>query len=79
MGHAPFVYGWCHEVFVKYIALKELPHGQQPGDVFDVSEAIGHIFVLVGAARLADPADLEPSRVPRRRYQRRDLESSTTA
>ncbi len=60
---------------MKFIALKELPSGQQPGAVFDATEAEGHVLILVGAARLADadPPAIEPPTRSRRTYQRRDL------
>lgn len=54
---------------MKFVALKELPQGQQPGEVFDATEDQGRVLILVGAARKAD--EQEPA--PRRRYQRRDL------
>ncbi len=64
---------------MKYVVLKALPQGQQPGDEVDLPEAVGNVFVLAGAARPADP---EPEAVAptsssssRRRYQRRDLEA----
>jgi len=58
---------------VKYVALKALPDGQHPGDVFEIAEAIGQIFVLIGAARLADEDEQSTRKPARRRYQRRDL------
>jgi len=33
---------------LKYIALKALPHGQQPGELFEESEAIGDVLIRVG-------------------------------
>ncbi len=57
---------------MKFIALKELPQGQQPGDEFDTTEAMGNVLVLVGAAKRAD-ADDSP-----RRYRRRDLQAQST-
>jgi hypothetical protein len=59
---------------MKYIALKVLPHGQQPGELFEESEAIGNVLITVGAARLATEDEI-PSEKPssRRRYSRRDL------
>jgi hypothetical protein len=59
---------------MKFVALKELPQGQQPGDVFEAPEAQGDVLVMVGAARrVADDEPDEPK--PRRRYARRDLEA----
>lgn len=63
---------------MKYVALKALPHGQQPGDVFEESTAIGEVLILVGAARKAEPDEDVPQKTPStsrapRRYQRRDL------
>ncbi len=56
---------------MKFVALKELPQGQQPGDVFEATEAQGNVLVSVGAARVAEPGET-PER-PRRKYTRRDL------
>jgi hypothetical protein len=61
---------------MKFVALKELPQGQQPGEVFDAPEAQGDVLVLVGAARKADddaPVESPDDPKPRRRYTRRDL------
>lgn len=74
---------------MKFVALKELPQGTQPGEVFDVNEDIGNVFILVGAARKATRADASSEPVPARtaepedtshrpssrRYQRRDLQA----
>jgi len=58
---------------MKFIALTELPQGQQPGEMFEATEDAGNVLILVGAARKADDdTETEPPR-PRRRYQRRDL------
>jgi len=58
---------------MKYIALKELPQGQQPGEEFETTEAMGDVLILVGAAKLADDPDEKPR--SRRGYQRRDLQA----
>ncbi len=61
---------------MKFIAIKELPSGQQPGDAFEATEAEGDVLILVGAARTADadpPATEPATRSSRRTYQRRDL------
>ncbi len=55
---------------MQFIALQELAQGQQPGEVFDTTEAMGAVLVLVGAARPVDP---EPAPVTRGRYRRADL------
>jgi len=55
---------------MKYIALKELPQGQQPGEEFETTEAMGDVLILIGAAKLAD--DDKGSR--RGGYRRRDLQ-----
>ncbi len=57
-----------------FIALKELPQGQQPGELFETTEAMGNALILVGAARVATEDDHKPS--PSRRYRRRDLEAA---
>ena len=59
---------------MKFVALKELPQGQQPGDVFDTTEDIGRVLVSVGAARLAEDKDATTAK---RRYTRRDLTAET--
>ena len=56
---------------MKFVALKELPQGQQPGDVFEATEDAGNVLIAVGAARrLPDDEDK-----PKRRYHRKDLEA----
>jgi len=72
---------------MKYIALKELPQGQQPGDEFETSEAMGERLVMVGAARrkgepvssgAAHTAETHPApTTSRRRYHRTDLEAES--
>jgi hypothetical protein len=58
---------------MKFVALKELPQGQQPGDVFEATEAQGNVLILVGAAKLAKGDETpEPTR---RTYRRRDLKA----
>ncbi len=61
---------------MKYVALKVLPHGQQPGDVFEESEAVGNVFILVGAARKAEEDETVPVKLSRGRYRRRDLRAA---
>ena len=58
---------------MKFIALKELPQGQQPGEEFDTTEAMGNVLILVGAAKRADDTE-----TPRRQYRRRDLQAEQT-
>jgi hypothetical protein len=66
---------------MKFVVLKELPQGQQPGDVIDVDEAVGDVLLLVGAARKPEPDEaaaddpVTPAVIPisRRSYRRRDL------
>jgi len=53
---------------VKYIAIKELPRGTQPGEEFEANEAEGDVLMLVGAAK---PVEETPTRRPR--YHRRDM------
>ncbi len=55
---------------MKFVALKELPQGQQPGDVFDATEDAGDVLIAVGAARRLPDDDK-----PKRRYHRKDLEA----
>ncbi len=59
---------------MQFIALKELPQGTQPGDVFEASVEEGDVLILVGAAKKAElePAPEAPTS-RRRTYQRRDL------
>jgi hypothetical protein len=55
----------------KYVVLKVLPQGQRPGELVDLHEDAGRVFLAVDAVRLADDDEAAPK--PRRRYQRRDL------
>jgi hypothetical protein len=62
---------------MKFIALKELPQGQQPGEVFETTEAMGDVLVSVGAAKRVEEEESSPPVAPaRRRYQRRDMEAA---
>jgi len=56
---------------MKFVALKELPQGQQPGDIFEATEAEGEALGLVEAARPATPAEIKKE--SKREYQRRDM------
>jgi len=57
---------------MRFIALKELPQGQQPGEEFDATEDAGAVLILVGAARKADETT-DDVKSPRGRYRRTDL------
>lgn len=57
---------------MKFIALKELPQGQQPGDEFEANKDEGNVLILVGAAVRADS---DEGREARRRYRRRDMQA----
>lgn len=61
---------------MKLVALKELPHGQQPGDLFEENDAIGNVLILALAARKATEDDLASER-PRRGYRRRDMRAQS--
>jgi hypothetical protein len=56
-----------------FVALTELPQGQQPGDVIDVHEDVGHVLITVGAARVATDDEIKKAQRRPRRYQRRDM------
>lgn len=62
---------------MKFIALKECPQGQQPGDVFEATEDAGNVLVMVGAAKVYE----EPAEKPVRggRYRRSDLTPESRA
>lgn len=61
---------------MKFIALKELPQGQQPGEEFETTEDMGKVLILVGAAKHVDDDDKSSSR--RSTYRRRDLQAENT-
>jgi hypothetical protein len=55
---------------MRYRALKELPQGQQPGDVFEPdTPAMGDLLVEMGAAERV----VEPDAPIKGKYKRRDL------
>ncbi len=56
---------------MRFIALRELPKGTQPGQEFEATEDEGQVLILVGAAKKVED---DPS--SRRKYQRRDLEAT---
>lgn len=59
-----------------YIALKALPHGQQPGELFEESEAVGNVFIAVAAARKATDEEIAGAK-PKRGYRRRDMRAQS--
>lgn len=59
---------------MKFVALKDLPQGQKPGDVFDVPEEVGLVLVSFGVADRVDP---EPPSKSKHTYKRRDLVAET--
>lgn len=58
---------------MKYLALKELPDGTQPGAEIDLHEDVARVLLLVEAVRPAPADDEKSSR--RRTYNRRDLKA----
>lgn len=50
-----------------YRALTECPQGQQPGELFQATEAAGDVLVKVGCAERVDPSEKKP-----KGYKRRD-------
>jgi hypothetical protein len=50
--------------------LKELPQGQQPGQILDVHDDIAQVLILCGAAKA------HPAPALKREYQRRDMEAT---
>jgi hypothetical protein len=56
---------------MKFRALKELPQGQMPGDVFEPdTDDMGDVLVSVGAAeRVIEP----DAKADKKHYKRRDL------
>lgn len=57
---------------MKFVALKDLPQGQVPGEVFEATEAAGNVLVMVGAARKLRRSELDEAK-DKPTYQRRDL------
>lgn len=61
-----------------YVVLKDLPHGQRPGDLVDLNDDEGRVFLLVDAVRKATAADEKKTpehRLRPREYHRRDLQA----
>lgn len=56
----------------RYLVLKTLPKGQEPGDTVELNDDEARVFLLVEAVRSIDEPIVEETK-PRRRYHRRDL------
>ncbi len=56
---------------MQFVALKECPQGQQPGEIFEATADAGNVLVMLGAAKVYEA---EPDK-PKRQYQRRDLKA----
>ena len=59
---------------MQFVALKECPQGQHPGDVFEATEDAGNVLVLLGAAKVY-AAESQTETKPKRQYVRRDLKA----
>lgn len=62
----------------KYVVLKDLPQGQQAGEIVDLNEDVGNIFLTVEAVRKITPSDERKTpqqRLRTREYNRRDLQA----
>ena len=59
----------------RYRALKECPQGQQPGEVFELTEDAGDILSMPGVDAVERVPDDTPLGLPKppRGYKRRDL------
>jgi hypothetical protein len=59
----------------RYRVLKELPQGQQPGDIIEENEDVGNVLMTPGVDAVELVADDTPLGKPRDRgtYKRRDL------
>ena len=55
---------------MQFVALKECPQGQQPGEIFEATADAGHVLVMLGAAKVYE-APAEPAK--KRQYARRDM------
>lgn len=65
----------------RYLVLKTLPQGQEPGAIVELNDDEAYVFMTVEAVRPADGLPADDSRAaddvkPRRRYQRRDLQAT---
>lgn len=56
---------------MKVMVLKELPQGQQPGDIIDITEAEANVLMLTNVEAVRPIQDDVPRL--RRQYKRRDL------
>lgn len=61
----------------RYLVLKELPKGQQPGDTVELNDDEAGVFMTAGvdAVRPVDEPSVEETKT-RRRYQRRDMQAT---
>lgn len=60
----------------QYLVLKELPKGQQPGELVELNDDEARVFMTEGVEAVR-PVDPEPDETkPRRRYNRRDLQAT---
>lgn len=58
---------------MKYLVKKPLPDGQQPGEIVDLHEDVGNVFLLVDAVEKID----EAQKPARGRYRRADMQAET--
>lgn len=56
---------------MKVQAIRECPN-QLPGSIFEVPEALGRVFIAIGAAREVS-SEPDADKPIRRQYRRRDL------
>jgi len=54
---------------MKYRVKRPLPDGQQPGEIVELHEDVGNVFLLVDAVEKIE----ESKPLPRGRYRRSDL------
>ena len=59
---------------MKYRVKRPLPDGQQPGEIVELHEDVGNVFLLVDAVEKIE----EPKPSPRGRYRRSDLHAEHT-
>lgn len=62
---------------MEFVALKELPQGQQPGELFETTEEMGDVLILVGGARKATDDDRKTGRRAGG-YRRRDMKAESS-
>lgn len=58
---------------MKVVVLRELPQGQQPGDVIEITEAEADVLMLPGVEAVRKVVDEDEPK--RRQYKRRDLQA----